>query len=86
MVAGRVALVCIPRAADPAEVLDQKIEGDPTFVVYCQEAASLQALVVWAKCVRPVTFELSDFEKAATGQAKQNLSRLRTKKSIGAGK
>jgi hypothetical protein len=78
MIAGRVALVCMPREADVAEVLDQESEGDPTLVIYCQEAASQRAEIVWAKCVKPVTFELSDFEKAASEAAsvKQGLERV----------
>lgn len=57
MIAGRVALVCVPREADVAEVLHQETEGDPTLVIYCQEA-SQRAEIVWAKCIKPVTFEL----------------------------
>jgi hypothetical protein len=68
---GRVALVGIPPTADAAGVLAQPAPGgsDPTLIVYCREAANTQPEVVWAKYAKAVTFELSDFEKAASKAA-----------------
>lgn len=64
--AGRMALVGIPPDADISTVLAQPAPGgsDPTFVVYCREAADHRPEIAWAKKARAVTFQLSDFEKA----------------------
>jgi len=64
---GRVALVGIPREADVATVAAEPTPGnsDPTLIVYCREAARNRPEIAWAKYGKTVTFELSDFEKAA---------------------
>jgi hypothetical protein len=66
---GRMALVGIPPNADIAGVLAQPDAGDPTLVVYCREAANKRPEIAWAKNTKAVTFELSDFEKAASKAA-----------------
>jgi hypothetical protein len=66
---GRMALVGIPPNADIAGVLAQPDRGDPTLVVYCREAAGGRPEIAWAKSAKAVTFELSDFEKAASKAA-----------------
>jgi hypothetical protein len=66
---GRMALVGIPPNADIAGVLAQPDTGDPTLIVYCREAAHGRPEIAWAKTAKAVTFELSDFEKAASKAA-----------------
>jgi hypothetical protein len=69
---GRVALVGMPPKADAATVLSefQPDDGDPTLLIYCREAAAKRVEIVWAKYAKPVTFELSEFEKAAFNASK----------------
>jgi len=67
--AGRLALVGIPPNADIAGVLAQPDTGDPTLVIYCREAADRRPEIAWARSAKPVTFELSGFEKAASKAA-----------------
>jgi hypothetical protein len=63
---GRVALVGVPRTADVATVVREfhAYGPDPTLLIYCAEATPKRVEIVWAKYAKPVTFELSDFEKA----------------------
>ena len=67
LVLDRVALVGIPPRGDVATVLDElePDDGDPTLLIYCGEATPKRVEIVWAKYAKPVTFELSEFEKAA---------------------
>ncbi|MEA2682204.1 MAG: hypothetical protein QOK05_532 [Chloroflexota bacterium] len=62
---GRMALIGIPPNADIASVLAEPDPGNPTLVVYCREAAGGRPEIAWATSAKAVTFELSDFEKAA---------------------
>ena len=63
---GRVALVGIPRTADTATVVRDFVAFtcDPTLVIYCAETIRKRVEIVWATYTKPVTFELSEFEKA----------------------
>jgi hypothetical protein len=62
-----MALVGVPPNADIPSVVAQPAPGgsDPTLVVYCREATTKRPEIAWAKTGKAVTFELSDFEKAA---------------------
>ena len=64
---GRVRLVGLPRGAALPEVMSEteQVEGEATFHVYVQGSKERRGQIAWAKCVKPVTFELSDFERAA---------------------
>jgi hypothetical protein len=63
---GRVALVGIPKNDDVPGAVDRfQPSGDPTLVFYCQETVSNRIEIVWAEYRKPVTFELSDFEREA---------------------
>jgi hypothetical protein len=64
--AGRVALLGIPQAVDaPAVVADYPVpSGDPTLVVACRLDVAGRGEVAWAGYRKPVTFELSPFERA----------------------
>jgi hypothetical protein len=63
---GRVALVGIPRTADVAAVVREFVAftSDPTLLIYCAETTSKRVEIVWARYAKPVTFQLSKFEKA----------------------
>jgi len=66
---GRVALVGLAADAVIATAIEQ---SDPdsdgaTLVIYCQKPSAEPAQIVWAKYAKPVTFELSDYERAAFG-------------------
>ncbi len=63
---GRVALVGIPKHTGAESVPDQvdPENEDPTLIVYAREASRGRAEIVWAKYGRPVTFQLSEFERS----------------------
>jgi hypothetical protein len=64
---GRVALVGMPPMSDVATLLNEfpPYDGDAALLFYCREATASRVEIVWAKYAKPVTFELSEFEKAA---------------------
>jgi hypothetical protein len=64
---GRVRLIGVPRDASWTEVMDEteQIEGDATFHLYVHGSKAKCGEIVWAKQVKPITFELSAYEKAA---------------------
>lgn len=71
VVAGRLALVGVPPSANPSEALMQAVPGDdrPTFAVACRLGATGDPELVWAQYRKPVTFELSEFERLALSAA-----------------
>lgn len=66
--AGRLVLLGIPSEADAHSVVAEYPvpHGDPTFVVACRINRSGAAEVAWAGYRKPVTFELSPLERAAS--------------------
>lgn len=69
--AGRVLLIGVPRGASVAEVrerLDSNREG-ATFCIYVGGSKARRGQVLWAEQIKPVTFELSDYERAVYEQA-----------------
>lgn len=65
--AGRVALVGIPTNVGVATALREFDPGSaPTLVIFTrQPKARGRVEIVWANYAKPVTFDLSDFERAA---------------------
>jgi hypothetical protein len=66
--AGRVELVGLPRGATVASVRDEAVakgDHDATFRIYVRGSKARKGEVAWAEQLRPVEFELSDFEQAA---------------------
>jgi hypothetical protein len=62
---GRGALVGLPKEADfTAGLAQRSSNGDATLIIYVRQVSAKQAEIVWAEYGRPVTFELSDFEKS----------------------
>lgn len=63
---GRVRLIGVPRGALLMKVMAdcELIDGQATFHVYVRGSKAKRGEVAWAKQVRPITFELSDYEKA----------------------
>jgi hypothetical protein len=67
---GRVALIGIPLGSGFKGVNYKDLfDGDATLVVYCRETHSKRPQIVWAEYAKPVTFELSDYERAAFAAA-----------------
>jgi hypothetical protein len=64
---GRVLLVGVPRSHDLAEVIGstEQRESGATFHIYVKGSKAKGGELVWATCVKPVDFALSDFEAAA---------------------
>jgi hypothetical protein len=64
--ADRVALLGIPPGSDPVTTVAEFMpgRGDPTLVVACAMEDAGNAEVVWADYRKPVTFELSAWERA----------------------
>jgi hypothetical protein len=75
---GRVALIGVPRTADLATVIREfdAYGPDPTLLIYCAEGMQKQVEIVWANYAKPVTFELSDFEKAVFDRPETSPFRL----------
>jgi hypothetical protein len=74
---GRIALVALPPGTDAPSAADVASEmEDPTFVLYVTLApkSKRRATVVWAANVRPVSFELSDFEQWAQEQRQAQMA------------
>ena len=66
--AGRVELAALPRGATVASVRDEVVakgDQDATFRIYVRGSKARKGEVAWAEQLRPVEFELSDFEQAA---------------------
>jgi hypothetical protein len=66
--AGRVELAALPRGATVASVRDEVVakgDHDATFRIYVRGSKARKGEVAWAEQLRPVEFELSDFEQAA---------------------
>lgn len=64
---GRLSLLGVPPGHEATTVVsDYRVpEGDPTLVVACRLTTGAEAEVAWAGYRKPVTFELSAFERAA---------------------
>ncbi|MGO9321889.1 MAG: hypothetical protein ACLQBY_13955 [Solirubrobacteraceae bacterium] len=64
---GRVRLIGVPRGHHLAEVIaaTEQLESETTFHIYVRGSKAKRGEIAWAKCVKPITFELSDFEEAA---------------------
>lgn len=43
----------------------EQLESETTFHIYVRGSKAKRGEIAWAKCVKPITFELSDFEEAA---------------------
>lgn len=69
--AGRVLLVGVSRGTNPSVVLTvfDASENDPTFAVACRLGRSGEPEIAWGQYRKPVTFELSEFEKRAFAAA-----------------
>ena len=67
LVVGRLLLVGLPQGVNPAEALfDMDAEGgDPTFAIACRIGLKGEPEIAAAQYWKPVTFELSEFEKRA---------------------
>lgn len=64
MLIGRVALVGVPRRADVPEPEEFQIEDDElTIMVFCRLGKGNRTEIVWARYTKPVTFELSEYER-----------------------
>lgn len=65
--AGRLGLLGVPPAHEATTVISDYpvAAGDPTLVVACRLTTGGKAEVAWAGYRKPVTFELSAFERAA---------------------
>ncbi|MGN6869281.1 MAG: hypothetical protein ACTHMY_12845 [Solirubrobacteraceae bacterium] len=64
---GRVRLVALPRGASLTAVMaatDQD-ETDTTFDIYVRGSKAKRGEIAWARQVKPVTFDLSEYERAA---------------------
>jgi hypothetical protein len=66
---GRLALVGVPPGIDPTAVVREAdlTPADPTIVVACRAPSTSRSEVAWAGYRKPVTFELSDFERSVLG-------------------
>ncbi len=64
---GRVRLIGVPRGADLDEVIAaaEALESEATFDIYVRGSKAKRGELAWAKRVKRVDFELSDFEIAA---------------------
>ncbi len=84
---GRLSLLGIPPAIDARTVvLGYRVPaGDPTLVIACRVTRVGKAEVAWAGYRKPVTFELSDFERAAFDAASPFASAQATGFGRGAG-
>jgi hypothetical protein len=82
LVGGRLMLVGLPRGANPSRTLTLIDSGssDPTFAIACRLSASGQPEIAWAQYRKPVTFELSDFERRATSMTAQSPAAAGSKK------
>jgi hypothetical protein len=66
---GRLRLIGLPRGVEPAEVgADVYISDEPTFNLFVRGSKAKRGEVAWAEQLKPVTFELSDFERATTAR------------------
>ncbi len=70
---GRVRLIGVPRGHDLTRVIaeTEQLESETTFHIYVRGSKAKRGEVAWAKGVKPVTFELSDFEKKTLQAAAQ---------------
>jgi len=74
---GRVMIVGFPTGSPASSVLDDaEPSNDATLVIYCQEGKANKGEIVWAKYAKDVTFELSDFERAALNAQEASPFRL----------
>jgi hypothetical protein len=64
---GRVRLIGVPRGHDLPEVIvdTEELESETTFHIYVRGSKARRGEIAWANRVKPINFELSDFEKAA---------------------
>ena len=63
---GRVAVIGLPHPNLASSMRgDAEPSSNATLVIYCHEDAPERPKIVWARYAKPVTFELSDFERAA---------------------
>jgi hypothetical protein len=71
--AGRVRLIGVPRDSPVNDVIAETevIESDVTFHIYVRGAKAKRGEVAWAKQLKPVTFELSEYEKDLSLRAKR---------------
>lgn len=62
---GRVRLVGMPRGASLTDVVaeTERTDSETTFHIYTKGSKAKQGEIVWAKRVKPITFELSEYEK-----------------------
>jgi hypothetical protein len=70
---GRVRLIGVPRGATLLDVLaeSESQESEATFHIYVRGSKAKRGEIAWAKRVKAVTFELSDFESATFSAAAQ---------------
>jgi hypothetical protein len=66
VIAGRLGIIGIPASSDPVAFAEHAAppDGDPTFLVVVVARETEPARIAWAVTKKPVTFELSDFERA----------------------
>jgi hypothetical protein len=67
--AGRIQLVGMPRGMTVSNVRDGLVgsgDAEVTFRIFVRGSKARKGEVAWAEQLRPVGFELSDFERAAT--------------------
>jgi hypothetical protein len=78
---GRVRLIGIPRGHELTEVIakTEQVESETTFHIYVRGSKAKRGEIAWAKGVKPITFELSDFEK----QTLQAVARAETDSGAG---
>jgi hypothetical protein len=64
---GRVRLIGVPHGHDLTEVVaeTEQLESETTFHIYVRGSKAKRGEIAWAKAVKPISFELSDFEKEA---------------------
>jgi hypothetical protein len=64
---GRVRLIGIPRGHDLTEAIaeTEQLQSETTFHIYVRGSKAKRGEIAWAKAVKPITFELSGFEKEA---------------------
>jgi hypothetical protein len=64
---GRVRLIGIPRGHDLTEAIaeTEQLQSETTFHIYVRGSKAKRGAIAWAKAVKPITFELSGFEKEA---------------------